>query len=144
MHDLRRLRSIGMMAARQARARAQAGDVSANEVISMTALLKEWAPEKHDAGEVTVYRDYPYKCIQSHDSSANPDWTPEAAPALFAPYHATAMEYALPWRAPTHAGDAYMAGEWMLWEDGTPYECRQDGCVYDPGVLPSAWRAADV
>lgn len=141
MFDLNKMRAIGAMVARQAREKAVQEGTTANEVISMTPLLREWKPGKHMSGEVVVQNGYPYKTIQTHDSTATPDWTPEATPSLFAPYHATAKEYALPYRAPTHAGDAYYTGEWMIYAD-TLYECLQDGVVYDPVVYPSAWRAA--
>lgn len=142
MFDLNKLRAIGAMVARQAQEKAAQESTTANEVISMSPLLKEWKPGKHEVGEVVVQNGYPYKVIQTHDSTANPDWNPEKTPALFAPYHATAKEYALPYRAPTHAGDAYYAGEWMIYAD-TLYECLQNGTVYDPVVYPSAWRAAE-
>lgn len=143
MLNLEKFKAVGMMAARQAREKAVSEDVAANEVISMTPLLKEWKPGVHEVGEVVVQSNYPYKTIQAHDSTETPDWTPEATPALFAPYHATAKEYALPYRAPTHAGDAYNTGEWMIYTDGLAYECQQDATVYDPVVLPSAWRASE-
>ena len=142
MLNLEKFKAIGMMAARNARDKAVQEGTTANEVISMTPLLKEWAPGVHEIGGVVVQNDYPYKVIQAHDSTANPGWTPEVTPSLFAPYHATAKEYALPYRAPTHAGDAYYTGEWMIYA-GTLYECLQDAVVYDPEVLPSAWRAAE-
>ena len=142
MLNLEKFRAVGMMAARNARDKAVQEGTTANEVISMTPLLKEWAPGVHEIGGVVVQNDYPYKVIQAHDSTANPGWTPEVTPSLFAPYHATAKEYALPYRAPTHAGDAYYTGEWMIYAD-TLYECLQDAVVYDPEVLPSAWRAAE-
>ena len=140
MLNLNKFKAVGMMAARQARDKAAQEGTTANEVISMTALLKAWKPGVHNSGEVVVQNDYPYKTIQTHDSTANPGWTPEASPALFAPYHATSKEYALPYRAPTHAGDAYYSGEWMIYAD-VYYECLQDAVVYDPEILPSAWRA---
>lgn len=141
MLNLEKYRAIGMMAARQAREKAASDGVSANEVISMTALLKPWQAGVHAAGEVVVQNDYPYKTIQAHDSTGNPGWTPEATPALFAPYHATERAYALPWRAPTHAGDAYNTGEWMIYTDGVAYEALRDGIVHAPDVLPDAWKA---
>lgn len=141
MLNVKKFHAVGMMAARQAREKAVSEDVTANEVISMTALLKAWQEGVYAAGDVVVENDYPYKCIQAHDSTGNPTWNPQANPALFSPYHATAKEYALPWRAPTHAGDAYNAGEYMIWE-GQIYECLTDATVYDPEVLPSAWQLA--
>ena len=142
MLDLKQMRAIGMMVARQAQEKAKQPDVAANEIIDMAPLLKEWKQGKHEAGEVVVYNGYPYKCVQSHDSTYDASWNPEDAPALFAPYHATDKAHALPYVRPTGAHDAYKRGEWMLW-DGKAYECQQDGTIYDPTVLPSAWRQAE-
>ncbi len=141
MLNIEKFKAVGMMAARQAREKAVSEGVAANEVISMAALLKAWQEGVYAAGDVVVQDGYPYKCIQAHDSTGNPGWNPQATPALFAPYHATAKEYALPWRAPTHAGDAYYAGEWMIWE-GDLYECLTDATIYAPDVLPAAWHKA--
>lgn len=145
MLDLNALRAIGMVAARLAR-QTVTTDTAANDVIDYTALLMPWKEGPQTAGQVVVYNGYPYRTIQAHDSTGNPAWNPEATPALFAPYHGTDAAHALPWRAPTHAGDAYQRGEWMIWKDGTLYECQQNGTVWDPEVLPSAWKesGADV
>lgn len=143
MLNANQMHAIGQFIARQARAFAAESGAKANEVIDYTPLLKRWQPGVHAAGEVVVEDDYPYRTIQTHDSTYNPDWNPQAVPALFAPFHATDKAHALPWRAPTHAGDAYNAGEWIIWTDGAAYECLQDATVYDPEVLPSAWRKGE-
>ena len=140
MLDLNALRAIGMMAARQARLSVTA-DTAANEVIDYAALLTPWKAGLQTAGHVVVYHGYPYRVLQTHDSAQSPDWTPEDAPSLFAPYHGTDRAHALPWRASAHAGDAYHEGEWMIFDDGITYVCLQDGVVHDPLVLPQAWRA---
>lgn len=136
-----KLYAVGMMAARQARAKAKEDGVAANEVIDMAVLLKEWAMGAYEIGDVVVYEGYPYKCIQTHDSTGNDGWYPSAVPALFAPYHGTDATHALPYVAPTSAGDAYQTGEWMIWTDGVKYKCLQDACVYAPDALASAWEA---
>lgn len=42
-----------------------------------------WAMNKHyDVGDVVVFKDRKYQCIQAHDSYA-PNWTPLLAPALW-------------------------------------------------------------
>lgn len=136
-----KLYAVGMMAARQARARAKEDGVAANEVIDMAVLLKEWVTGAYKIGDVVSYQGYPYKCIQAHDSTGNDGWYPTAVPALFAPYHGTDAKHALPYVAPTHAGDAYQTGEWMIWTDGVKYKCLQNACVHAPDVLASAWEA---
>ena len=112
----------------------------ANDVIDVMPLLSEWRPGVHEPGDVVVYGGQPRRCVQGHDSTGNPDWTPDAAPALWAPYHATDRAHALPWIAPTGAQDACNAGEWMIWTDGAAYRCRQSATVHGPDVLPEAWE----
>lgn len=42
-----------------------------------------WAMNKHyDVGDVVVFKDRKYQCIQAHDSYAS-NWTPLLAPALW-------------------------------------------------------------
>lgn len=140
MLNTEKFKAVGRMAARNAREKAVTEGVTANDVIAMTPLLRPWAAGAHAVGDVVVQDGYPYKCIQAHDATGNEGWNPQATPAMWAPYHATAAAHALPWRAPTHAGDAYNAGEFMTWE-GTVYECLTDATVHDPEALPGAWRA---
>ena len=112
-----------------------------NDVIDVMPLLPEWQPGRHPLDEVVVYGGQPRRCAQAHDSTANPGWTPEASPALWAPYHATDRAHALPWIAPTGAQDAYQSDEWMIWTDGLAYRCTRDATVHAPDVLPEAWEA---
>lgn len=143
MRNLEKYRAVGMMAARQAREKAASEGVTANEIIDMTVLLKPWQAGAQTAGEVVVYGGYPYKVVQTHDSTGNETWNPQDAPALFAPYHATDAAHALPYVAPTGAHDTYNAGEFMVWADGQVYECLTDATVYDPDTLPEAWRMVE-
>lgn len=141
MLDANTMRAVGMMVARLARERAIEAGVKANEVIDLSPLLKEWKPGKHNAGDVVVYNDYPYRVNDpGHDSTGNDSWNPEDTPALFSPYHATDAAHALPWKAPTSAADAYQAGEWMLWTDGKSYRCKQDATVWGPDILSTSWE----
>ena len=139
MLNLEMLRTMGQLLARQAREKAATEGTKPNEVIDMLALLKPWQEGPQTAGEVVTYEGAPYKVVQAHDSTGNPGWNPKAAPALFAPYHATDKAHALPYAAPTGAHDAYYKGEWVTF-GGKAYECLMDGCVYDPNAYPAAWK----
>lgn len=130
----------GRMLGRMARARMGAGGVTADEVIAMTPALPAWEPGPYAAGDVRGYEGAPYRCAQAHDSTENPAWTPPATPALWAPYHATAKEFALPYQAPTGAQDAYNEGEWMVWTDANAYRCKRDGTVWGPDQAADAWE----
>lgn len=135
--------ALAAMARRAARdARAAAPTAQADDVIADTALLLPWAPGKYAVGDVRTHAGQPWRCCQAHDSTGNDAWAPGAAPALWAPYHATTSKRALPWVAPTGAHDAYQAGEYMRWTDEQIYRCTADATVHGPDVLPSAWGVA--
>ena len=143
MLDLEKFKVIGMMAARQARARAVEPGVTSNEIIAMAPLLKVWTPGVYAANDVVVYDGVPYRVVSDHDSTGNDTWNPIDAASLFAAYHATEVKYALQYQTPTGQHDAYMNGEYIVWTDGLVYMCNIDYTVYDPGVLPSAWKVQE-
>ena len=111
----------------------------AAEINAVTALIRPWKPGTYSVGDVRAEEGVPYKCVQAHDSSANPDWKPSAYPALWMQYHGTSRETARAWVAPTGAQDMYMQGEWMIYTDGLLYECLTD-TAYSPTDYAQAWR----
>lgn len=137
MLNMSKLYAIGKLAARQARA--EAPTAKANDVIDMVPLLKPWREGLHEAGEVAVHEGIPYKCVQEHDSTGNPLWNPKDAPSLWANYHATDAAHALPYAPPTGAHDAYMLGEYAVYDDRV-WRCIMDGTVHDPLTLPGSWE----
>lgn len=103
------------------------------------ALVRPWRPGAYTVGDVRIHDGIPYRCVQGHDSTQNPDWTPDAEPALWMQYHGTSPETARPWVDPTGAHDMYRAGEYMIWTDGSTYKCVQN-TAYSPGDQPQAWE----
>ena len=103
-------------------------------------LARIWAPGIYAVGDVREYNGVPYKCVQGHDSTQNPDWTPDAEPALWMQYHGTSPETARPWVAPAGAHDIYRAGEYMIWMDEQMYKCLQD-TNFSPAEYAQAWEA---
>lgn len=106
----------------------------------VATLVRTWVPGAYAVGDVRVYDGIPYCCVQGHDSTQNPDWTPEAEPALWMQYHGTSPETARPWVAPAGAHDIYRAGEYMIWTDGQMYKCVQD-TDFSPTEYAQAWEA---
>lgn len=100
--------------------------------------IRTWEPGAYTVGDVRMYGSNPYKCVQAHDSTATPDWTPESTPALWMQYHGTSVETARPWIAPTGSHDVYRAGEYMIWTDGNVYECIVQ-TNFSPAEYPQAW-----
>ena len=127
------------MAKIQAQAAAATGTMSDNEVLAVSALYPEWAPGDYGVGDVCNHDGQTWQCVQAHDSTATPDWSPGAVAALWAPYHAADPRYARPWIQPTGAHDAYQAGECMILDNVT-YRCLRDATVHSPAELPEAWK----
>ena len=106
----------------------------------VAVMARPWTPGAYAVGDVRVYGGVPYRCVQAHDSSANPGWTPDATPALWMQYHGTTPETARPWVAPAGAHDVYRAGEYMIWTDGQMYKCLQN-TNFSPVEYARAWEA---
>lgn len=137
------LEAQGVRAMARTMFRAQAASMPADEVIRCRALAGEWSPGTYQAGDVRALGGVPYRCCQAHDSTGNPDWKPGAASALWAAYHGTSPETALPWEAPSGAHDLYKSGECMVWTDGQIMRAVQD-TAFSPGQAPDAWEVAAV
>lgn len=112
----------------------------AAKINDVAALIRPWKPGAYAVGDVRAESGVPYKCVQAHDSTANPGWMPSAVPALWMQYHGTSRETARAYVAPTGAHDMYLAGEWMIYTDGVLYECLSD-TAYSPTDYAAAWKA---
>lgn len=108
------------------------------EINEYAEILRKWTPGNYVVGDVRVYDGIPYKCIQAHDSTGNETWNPSVA-SLWMQYHGTSIESARPWVAPTGAHDMYLAGEYMIWTDGSIYKCLSN-TNFSPADYPSAWE----
>ena len=112
----------------------------AAKINDVAALIRPWKPGAYAVGDVRAEDGVPYKCVQAHDSAANPDWKPSATPALWMQYHGSSRETARAYVAPSGAHDMYRAGEWMIYTDGVLYECLSD-TAYSPTDYAAAWKA---
>lgn len=108
------------------------------EINEYAEILRKWTPGNYVVGDVRVYDGIPYKCIQAHDSTGNETWNPSVA-SLWMQYHGTSVETARPWIAPTGAHDIYLAGEYMIWTDGSTYKCLSN-TNFSPADYASAWE----
>lgn len=137
------LEKQGVQVMARAMFRTAAANLSSDEVIQCRALADEWLPGAFAVGDVRTENGVPYRCCQAHDASANPEWTPSAAPALWAAYHGTTPETALPWAQPSGAHDLYKIGECMVWRDGKTYCAAQDNS-FGPDAFPAGWEEISV
>ena len=112
------------------------------EINDNQIVIRPWQPNTYSLGDVRVYENIPYKCVQAHDSTGNDAWNPPATPALWMQYHGTSVKSARPWLAPTGAHDMYKAGEYMIWTDGSVYQCLTD-TVYSPTDYSQAWTKVE-
>lgn len=103
-------------------------------------LHLKWMEGYYETGYTVQYQNNLWKCLQNHDSTGNPTWSPGSAPSLWTAWHATEASLALPWVAPTGAHDAYQAGEFMIWTDGKTYKCLVDAMVWGPDTMPDSWE----
>lgn len=146
MLDLDTMRAIGRLAARQARM--QAKDGTANEVIDYVPLLEPWGPGTSESpidyavGDVRTYNNQPWKCVQAHTHHGESGWEPGVAASLWANYHATDADHALPWIQPTGAHDMYKTNEYMIYTDGKIYKCLSD-TNFSPTEYSQAWEVVE-
>ena len=95
-----------------------APQMAADDVIACRSLAEDWMPGIYSAGDVRCVDGVPYRCVQGHDSTVNPDWNPSKAPALWAAYHGTGRETALPVRTtfirPGNAWSGQMVASYEL------------------------------
>lgn len=114
-------------------------DQPADLVIGISEFILPWSEGKYALGEVRLWESQPKRCCQAHDSTGNSAWTPAVA-SLWAPFHATTAENALPWVAPSGAQDMYKKDEYMIFTNEQKYKCLAD-TVYSPADYPQAWQA---
>ena len=80
-----------------------------------------------------------YKVAQAHTAQA--DWLPSAAPALYVAIGLDDSGYPV-WSQPTGAHDAYNKGDIVNY-GGTLYESLVDGNVYSPANYPAGWKIVE-
>ena len=104
--------------------------------------IRPWRPGVFAVGDLRMYDGIPRRCVQTHDSTSNPIWTPDVA-SLWMQYHGTSADTARAYIAPTGAHDAYKSGEYAIWQ-GAVYRVAdgQDNIAYSPTDYPAGWTAA--
>ena len=124
----------------------QGGSMSGTEIIDREIFVPEWKPGNYSTiGAPVSYEGQVYKVLQAHNSTANPDWTPAATPALWSVCHTTDPAKAKPWMEPQGTSGMYQLGECYIADDGTIYRQIYDGDnVYNAEALPERWEAVEV
>lgn len=107
---------------------AAASTMTDENALTAIELFPAWELKAYVVGDRVRYNSTLYKCIQAHTAQA--DWTPDAAPALWV---AVSVDAWPEWVQPTGAHDAYHLGDKVSYH-GKHYICTADANVYAPGV----------
>ena len=91
----------------------------------------------YEVGKRVLYNDILYKVIQAHTSQA--DWTPVAAPSLFAKVINETIDGSIPEFEQPGSTNPYMKGDRVLF-NGKVYESLIDNNVYSPEAYPAGWK----
>lgn len=111
---------------------------NSDALVKMLDYILDWTQGIYVIGDVRKYNEQPKTCCQAHDSTSNPDWTPDVT-SLWSPYHAKSEENALPWVQPTGVQDMYLVNEYMIFTDEKVYKCISD-TAYSPTEYAAAWQ----
>ena len=110
---------------------AAAAALTDDEALKAAALYPAWsAQDTYDAGERVRFDGTLYKCLQPH--AAQPDWTPTAAPSLWAKVLTSDTGEALPWEQP-ESTNPYMQGD-KVTHGGKTWVSAIDNNIWEPGV----------
>ena len=91
----------------------------------------------YEVGKRVLYNDILYKVIQAHTSQA--DWTPVAAPSLFAKVINETIDGSIPEFEQPGSTNPYMKGDRVIF-NGKVYESLIDNNVYSPEAYPAGWK----
>lgn len=112
------------------------------QAVSVCMLYDEWSGDgvEYEAERWLRYGGDLYRVEQQH--SSQPDWTPDAAPSLYTRI-AMCPDGIRLWVAPTHAENAFDAGEKCHYPDadGPVYVSTMDGNTTEPGTVGAMWEA---
>jgi len=100
------------------------------QAVEVPAAFPRWdAAGSYEAGDRAEYGGLLYKCLQSH--TAQEDWTPEAAPSLWARVLVPDQGEIPLWEQPDST-NGYAKGDRVVY-DGKTWESEVDQNVWVPG-----------
>ena len=110
---------------------AAAAALTDEQALKAAAIYPAWsAAGDYDAGERVRFGGALYKCLQGHTAQA--DWTPTAAPSLWAKVLTSDTGEPLPWEQPDST-NPYMKGD-KVTHGGKTWVSTMDNNVWEPGV----------
>ena len=110
------------------------------QAAQVPALYDEWSGKgvEYKVGDRLTYGEDMtlYKVIMAHTSQ--PDWTPDAAPSLFAKVLPGQSGEVGPWEQPGST-NGYKKGD-RVTHDGHLWESTSDNNVWEPGAVGAPWK----
>lgn len=117
---------------------AAAAVLTDDEALTAVAIYPLWnSSAAYAAGDRVRYDRVLYKCLQAH--TAQPSWTPTAAPSLWAKVLTSDTGAPLPWEQP-ESTNPYMKGD-KVTHAGKTWVSTIDNNVWEPGVY--GWEETD-
>lgn len=128
----------GIVSDTEAQYAGRLSEVSDAAALKMPDYFPTWDGDGHQyvIGDRVVYNDVLYKVLQAHTSQS--DWTPDAAPSLFAKVLTSTTGEPLPWEQPDST-NPYMIGDRVTY-NGKVYESTQDNNIWAPDAYPQGWK----
>ena len=101
------------------------------QALKASALYPKWKTDTaYQKGERVLHNDILYKVLTDHTSQT--DWTPDAAPSLFAKVLIPDKNVVLEWEQP-ESTNPYGKGD-KVTHNGKTWRSMIDGNVWEPGV----------
>ena len=108
------------------------------DALEAVQLFPQWSAEAaYLIGDKVRYENVLYKCLQTHAAQEN--WTPIAAPGLWAKVLIPDENVIPEWEQPTST-NGYMTGDKVMY-NGQVYESTIDNNVWSPAIYPAGWLA---
>lgn len=108
--------------------------------IEYPELIPSWKTDVDYAIDQRVnYEGIVYKCLQAHTSQA--DWTPTAAPSLWAKVLIPDSDTIPEWEQPDST-NGYSKGDKVKY-NGAVYESLIDNNVWSPDAYPAGWQVVE-
>lgn len=116
-----------------------AENLSDEQALQVPMLFEEFdgSGVAYKVGKKVIYKGVLYKVIQAHTSQA--DWTPDAAPSLFAKVINETVDGSIPEFVQPDSTNPYMKGDKVKFK-GKVYESLIDNNVWSPEANPSGWK----
>lgn len=114
-------------------------NLSDSQAVQVPMLFEEFDGNgvAYAVGKRVMYKGVLYKVIQAHTSQA--DWTPDAAPSLFAKVINETIDGSIPEFVQPDSNNPYMKGDKVKF-NGKVYESLIDNNVYSPEAYPQGWK----